>query len=86
MAVLTKKEKIMLYGREDSDNGNIVIEDDEPVFVLRAKDELAPFIVHMWAEMVRVSGGDQATIDSANAQAQAMRKWGLLNGRKLPDV
>lgn len=56
-------------------------EDDEPLFVLRANDRLAPQIVRQWAAAYRISKGD--TISAlqltkyyeALALAKAMEKW-----------
>lgn len=60
--------------------------DDEPVFLLRAQDKLAPAIVELWAEDLEVDHvktySRDAKIASAYAIAEAMRKWPT---RKVPD-
>ena len=57
--------------------------DDEPVFVLRAKDRLAPMIVEIWAEMAALLDSPKA--DDANRLAGMMRTWQVNNGSKTPD-
>lgn len=57
--------------------------DDEPLFVLRANDELAPNLVIMWASKYQVrKGGYAAMTDRQRAKfhealqlAQQMRDW-----------
>lgn len=64
--------------------------DDEPLFVLRATDKLAPALVREWArqfavsEMVRVNGNSffQRKYREALALADAMEAW---PNRKMPD-
>lgn len=56
--------------------------DNEPVFVLRAQDKLAPALVRAWAALAKEHG---CPIDKANAAvdvAFAMEKW---QTRKFPD-
>lgn len=64
--------------------------DDEPVFVLRAHDELAPGLVRDWAERYLLTktgdldpnalGGRQATkFHEALALADAMEEWADAN-------
>lgn len=60
--------------------------DDEPVFILRAQDELAPPAVEMWAEGLAVRrGNDDPKVREARALAHMMRAWQQLNHRKVPD-
>ena len=70
--------------------------DDEPVFVLRAKDQYAPEIVEAWARAVSLgsinlvsgSGNVDASstkIKEARALAHQMRAWQAINGCKRPD-
>ena len=82
----------MLHPRKDyqciqpsgSDPPNIG--EDEPVFLLRAKDRLAPETMEFWASTLEASDGDQATVDHVRAWAEFMRKWQRDNGSKLPDA
>ena len=49
--------------------------DDEPIFVLRAKDPLAPILVTSWASMTGISPRTKAKVMEAHACAAAMRDW-----------
>lgn len=61
------------------------IPEDEPVFLLRAQDEVAPIAVDAWACALRARGGDETVIREAFAQAGKMRDWQQKHGSKLPD-
>jgi len=51
-------------------------EPDEPMFILLARDPLAPILVDLWASMREVSGHvDFGKIDNATDVAEAMRQW-----------
>lgn len=67
-------------------NGCRPIAADEPVFLLRARDVLAPQVVEMWANLLYSSNGDPRAIKAARDQAAAMRDWQKANGRHLPDL
>jgi len=64
--------------------------DEEPIFVLRAQDELAPGLVRDWAERFRnnheANGSFNVHIESkyweARGTAEEMEKW---RSRKIPD-
>ena len=81
----------MLHARADY-QGRIIdkaglIPDDEPVFMLRARDMLAPALVILWSEQLRAAGGDPAMADLAFKHASAMRRWQATHGGpKLPDL
>ena len=55
---------------------------DEPIFVLRAQDALAPMVVRYWATLARERGVGTAKLDEAEALAQLMEQWPT---RKNPD-
>lgn len=68
--------------------------DDEPIFVLRAKDKFAPELIEEWAIKVEwaVSGTVSQEADKsrdkvkyARALAHQMRAWQELNTSKIPD-
>lgn len=68
--------------------------DDEPIFVLRAQDELAPDIVDEWATRVNmcyamappsVRASIELKIQEARDLADAMRAWQKAHGSKVPD-
>lgn len=56
--------------------------DDEPIFVLRAQDKVAPYIIRMWALHACQAGCPVAKCFEALEQADAMEKWPT---RKVPD-
>ena len=63
--------------------------EDEPIFVLRAKDKLAPSIVRRWADLAEAaSHPDSPTRDKvreARLFAKTMEGWQQKNGSKIPD-
>jgi hypothetical protein len=63
-----------------------LIPQDEPVFLLRAQDTLAPKIVEMWALAAHDLGAKPDIVQAAYEQSQAMRKWQEENGHKTPDM
>jgi hypothetical protein len=63
-----------------------LIGEDEPVFLLRAKDELAPAAIRYWATKLLLAGGDPATLKIALDQARRMELWSVAHESKLPDV
>jgi hypothetical protein len=78
----------MIHAREDynriQDPKNHIGE-NEPVFLLRAKDISAPATVEKWAELNRLHGGDPELTRLAQNQAQAMRVWQSVYGCKAAD-
>lgn len=56
--------------------------DDEPIFVLRAKDKLAPIVVRLWAELAELHGCPKPKVMEAHALAVKMEGWPT---RKFPD-
>ena len=64
--------------------------DNEPIFVLRAQDKIAPYIVIEWAETYKticeVKGcwgkKQKAKFNAAMRTSKAMYNW---QGRKIPD-
>lgn len=67
--------------------------DDEPIFVLRAQDELAPMVVRIWANILELQAKRdhkdrkqvEAKIDDALDLATDMELWAGKHGSKLPD-
>jgi hypothetical protein len=55
---------------------------DEPRFVLRAQDRLAPELVEAWAVEAELNGCPAAKVACARRIAAAMRRWPR---RKMPD-
>lgn len=61
---------------------------DEPVFLLRAKDKLAPEAVREWAARLHHRGGDPAMVAAALRQADEMERYAHehYGGGKVPDA
>jgi hypothetical protein len=56
--------------------------EDEPLFVLRAQDILAPRVIRDWARMAEIKGCPLQKVQEANKIADAMEAW---PNRKYPD-
>lgn len=79
----------MRHARSDYDSiqdASGRIPSDEPVFLLRASDMLAPMVVDAWANMATLKNVDPMMISAAGKQAQLMRKWQISHGSKVPDA
>jgi hypothetical protein len=63
-----------------------LIPDDEPVFLLRGQDILAPFVVDSWATIAENRGASPHIVEAAREQARRMREWGFHRGAKVPDM
>jgi hypothetical protein len=50
-------------------------EPDEPMFILLARDRMAPDLVKLWAQLRETDGEDPAKVQEARDCAEAMRKW-----------
>ncbi len=57
----------------------------EPIFVLRAQDQLAPGIVREWATRAIDAGVRPAKVLEAYKLADAMTLWQGEHGAKVPD-
>jgi hypothetical protein len=57
-------------------------QDDEPIFVLRAQDTLAPALVRRWADEAERAGCPAVKVLEARTIADTMERWPT---RKLPD-
>ena len=62
------------------------IKEDEPVFLLRAKDKFMPETVRDWARKVLSEGGDSRLAAMAFDHAKLAEEWQQKNGCKLPDL
>lgn len=60
---------------------------DEPVFILRAQDLLAPEIVRNWADVAQAQDVSRGKVTEAFALAERMEEWAEehRNTAKLPD-
>lgn len=50
-------------------------EPDEPMFVLLARDPLAPILVELWASLRAHAAGNPSKVEEARQCAQDMRNW-----------
>ncbi len=79
----------MLHARPDynriQDPAGLIPE-NEPVFLLRGQDTVAPDVVYIWALRAELAGADPHIILAARDQADAMRKWQSEHGSKIPDM
>jgi len=58
---------------------------DEPLFILRAKDMLAPGVVRVWVHYARASGVPEEKLNEALELAERMERWQAKHGKKVPD-
>lgn len=56
--------------------------DDEPMFVLLARDADAPILVDLWASLRERDGEDAAKVQEARDCADAMRGWTRLGSEE----
>lgn len=83
--VVKKEEDGQWVKYEDVDNCLKKSAEDEPVFVLVARDALAPAIVRYWAAVASNKGVPKEKWEEALACADAMDDWQRKHGSKLPD-
>lgn len=79
----------MKHAREDYDRIQDplnLIGENEPVFLLRAKDKTAPSIVRAWAKEQIKQGSTDECIPVAFEWANKMEEWQKENGCKLSDL
>lgn len=76
-------------GRYDGYNKAL---NDEPLFVLLARDPSAPELIELWAKTRKKAmengtrpKSDQTQVDEANATAKEMRTWRLANDGRWRD-
>jgi hypothetical protein len=72
----TKRSGIPCYDKADA---------DEPLFVLRSTDMLAPEMVREWAYRAMVAGTPIEKVQQARRDADAMEDWQIKNSKKVPD-
>ena len=79
----------MIHARKDYNSiqdSSGHIPEDEPVFLIRAKDKVGPLAVETWAELAMVAGADENIVRHAKEHAQRMREYQLKHGFKVPDM
>ena len=82
----TQAERVLLNAFSQAQTDPFVrAADDEPLFVLRAKDRVAPAAVRDWAERARKVGAPEARWSEAMDCARRMEAWAKVHGSKDPD-
>ena len=61
------------------------VAEDEPIFVLRAKDALAVGAIEEWMELAQEAAVSADKIAEADELCGLMEEWQRRNGSKLPD-
>lgn len=72
----TKREGVPEFEKADM---------DEPLFVLRAQDKLAPVVVRLWALHATMHHVPREKVIEARGLADRMDAWQALHGSKVPD-
>ena len=80
---MTKAKELQAYRRGEGCLAKSA--DDEPLFILCARDCYAPMTVREWAKRLSGGNGPDAKVDDAIACAQAMEQWQAEHGSKIPD-
>lgn len=76
----------MLHAREDYNriqDPEDLIPEDEPVFLLRAQDDIAARVVRYWADQAEEAGANPDIVARARAHAEKMEAW---QTKKVPDM
>ncbi len=61
------------------------VKDNEPIFVFRAQDIMAPMFIRLWADKVKANQNHKDKYERAYRRATEMDVWGETNTRKFPD-
>lgn len=72
-------------GKKSNDSCLDRVDKNEPIFVLRAQDRLAPLVVRLWADLTAAQEGKTHKVTEAIELAKEMDDWGFENHRKFPD-
>ncbi|GAH09623.1 unnamed protein product [marine sediment metagenome] len=72
------------YNRFQDPQG--LIPEDEPVFLLRGQDVLAPDLLMLWAQRLRNRGGSSYMAVVVEKHAEKMVAWQENIKQKLPDL
>jgi len=79
----------MLHARKDYDriqDPENKIPNDEPVFLLRGQDILAPELLEIWANALLRNHGDPKMAEMVFQHAEKMKLWQARHTVKLPDL
>lgn len=72
------------YNRIQDPQGKIP--EDEPVFLIRGQDVVAPEVVEFWATKAHEAGVDSRMVSAARQHASRMRIWQAEHWSKIPDL
>jgi len=59
---------------------------DEPVFLIRGQDRVAPAVLECWATLAAAAGASPQIVEAARFQANEMRHWQSTCANKTPDM
>jgi hypothetical protein len=60
-------------------------DEGEPLFVIRARDVLAPTTIRVWVALAREAYVSEQKVAAALVRCQEIEAWQELYGAKLPD-
>jgi hypothetical protein len=74
------------YGKVTLERGSIP--EDEPVFVLRSQDKLAPRLLEYYEMMCKAQGATETQVEAVVRAGEGMRAWQVEHHDrvKLPDT
>lgn len=72
------------YNRIQDPEG--LIPEDEPVFLIRAKDKTGPMTVEAWANFAECEGAAPEMVAAARKHANAMRAFQAMRGCQVPNM
>lgn len=72
------------YGRIQDPAG--LIPEDEPVFVIRGQDLVAPAVLRFYADQAEAIGASAELVARVRGHAETMEKWQRDVARKVPDL
>lgn len=72
------------YSRIQDPSG--LIPENEPVFLLRGQDVLAPKLLEEWADRLELNGGSKEMADLVRSHAKRMIEWQVNVKAKVPDL
>ena len=82
-ATLLRASGYKLLANEIENGSLAAVGKDEPVFVLCARDRLAPTAIQAWINAARVSNVPDHKLESAHEAVEAMNAW--TGDRHYPD-
>jgi len=71
------------YGQISTERGDFP-DDSEPVFLFRAKDELLPAVLDLYATLCEVDGSPQEHVEAIRKARDDVWKWQSQNRTQVP--